>query len=181
MFRRLVSLLGIAAFVVVMAACSQSDPGVTAAVKTKFAADDTVKAYKIDVDTKDGVVTLAGTVDTAEAKSRAVEVARNTKGVVSVTDQLAVAAPPVAPPPVATSGVSEDLTDPAITAAVKTKLLADPFSPGIKIDVDTSMSVVKLTGSVRTSDEKARAEQIAKDTKGVSSVVNDLKIVPKKD
>jgi osmotically-inducible protein OsmY len=43
------------------------------------------------------------------------------------------------------------------------------------------MSVVKLTGSVRTSDEKARAEQIAKDTKGVSSVVNDLKIVPKKD
>jgi hyperosmotically inducible periplasmic protein len=180
MFRRLVSLLGIAAFVVVMAACSQSDPGVTAAVKTKFAADDTIKAYKIDVDTKDGVVTLAGTVDTAEAKSRAVEVARNTKGVVSVTDQLAVAPSPGAPP-VATSGVSEDLTDPAITAAVKTKLLADPFSPGIKIDVDTSRSVVKLTGSVRTSDEKARAEQIAKDTKGVSSVVNDLKIVPKKD
>jgi len=176
MFRRLVSLLGIAAVVIVMVACSQSDPGVTTAVKTKLAADDTVKAYKIDVDTKEGVVTLTGTVDTAEAKTRAVEVARNTKGVVSVTDQLAVA-----PPSVATSGVSEDLTDPAITASVKTKLLADPFSPGIKIDVDTAQSVVTLSGSVRTSDEKVRAEQIAKETKGVSSVVNDLKIVPKKD
>ena len=64
---------------------------------------------------------------------------------------------------------------------MKTKLLADPFSPGIKIDVDTAQSVVTLSGSVRTSDEKVRAEQIAKETKGVSSVVNDLKIVPKKN
>ena len=174
MVRRLVSLLGIAAFVFVMAACSQSDPGITTAVKTKLAADDTVKAYKIDVDTKEGVVTLAGTVDTAEAKTRAVEVARSTKGVVSVTDQLSVAAPAVA-----TSGVSETLTDPAITSAVKTKLLADPMSAGLKIDVDTSKSVVTLSGDVRTSEEKTRAEQIAKDTNGVTSVVNDLKISPK--
>jgi hyperosmotically inducible periplasmic protein len=176
MFRRIASLLGIAGFVFVMAACSQSDPGVTTAVKTKLAADDTVKAYKIDVDTKDGVVTLTGTVDTAAAKARAVEVARNTKGVVSVTDQLALA-----PPATSTSGVSEALTDPAITSAVKTKLLADPFSKGLKIDVDTSNSVVTLKGSVRTTEEKTRAEQIAKETTGVSSVVNELKIEPKKN
>src|SRR5688572_26743606 len=105
MFRRIAASFGIAAFVLVMAACSQSDPGVTTAVKTKLAADDTVKAYKIDVDTKEGVVTLTGTVDTAEAKTRAVEVARSTKGVVSVTDQLSVGAPAVA-----TSGVSDALT-----------------------------------------------------------------------
>ena len=36
---------------VMIVACSQSDPGVTTAVKAKFAADDTVKAYKINVDT----------------------------------------------------------------------------------------------------------------------------------
>jgi hyperosmotically inducible protein len=175
MLRRSGSLLGIVAFAVAMAACSHSDPGITAAVKVKLAADDTVKASKINVDTKDGIVTLAGTVDTAEAKTRAVEVARNTKGVVSVTDQLAVA-----PPPVATSGVSETLTDPAITAAIKATLIADPMSPGWKIDVDTSKSVVTLSGTVRTSDEKVRAEQIAKDTKGVASVVNNLTVVPKK-
>ena len=175
MFRRTGSLVGIAAFVLMMAGCSHSDPGITTAVKTKLAADDTVKAYKIDVDTKEGVVTLSGSVDTAEAKTKAVEVARNTKGVVSVTDQLTVA-----PPAVATSGVSEAVTDPAITASIKTTLLADPGSPGWKIDVDTSKSVVTLSGTVRTEDEKARAEQIAKDTKGVSSVVNNLTVVPKK-
>ena len=41
-------------------ACAETDPGITTAVKAKFAADDVVKAYKIDVDTKDHVVTLTG-------------------------------------------------------------------------------------------------------------------------
>ena len=99
MLRRVTSLVGMAALVGTMVACSQTDPGVTTAVKAKLAMDETVKAYKIDVDTKDGVVTLSGTVDTAEAKTRAVEVARTTKGVTSVQDQLAVG-----PPAVPTSG-----------------------------------------------------------------------------
>lgn len=178
MLRRAVSLFGIAAFVVSMAACSQSDPGITTAVKSKLAADDTVKAYKIDVDTKDAVVTLKGTVDTAEAKTRAVEVARSTNGVTDVVDQLNVS-----PPAVATSGAGdslEPLTDPAITTAVKSSLLVDPYSSGLKIDVDTKDAVVTLKGTVATEDEKARAENVARNTKGVSSVVNNLKVSPKK-
>src|SRR4030095_10434991 len=95
MLRRTTSLLGIAAFVLSMAACSMSDPGITTAVKTKLAADDTVKAYKIDVDTKNKIVTLTGTVDTAEAKTRAVAVARSTNGVSDVVDQLSVSPPSV--------------------------------------------------------------------------------------
>ena len=158
--------------------CSHSDPGITTAVKTKLAADDTVKAYKIDVDTKDGKVTLSGTVDTAEAKTRAVDVARATKGVTDVEDQLAVT--PAAPPPVATSGVTEPLTDAAITAGVKAALLADPLASGLKINVDTDKAVVTLKGNVSSNDEKARAEEVAKNANGVSSVVNKLKVSPKK-
>jgi len=90
MLRRATSLLGIAALVGTMVACSQTDPGVTTAVKAKLAADDTVKAYKIDVDTKDGVVTLSGTVDNAEMKSRAVQIAQGVQGVKSVNDNLSV-------------------------------------------------------------------------------------------
>ena len=40
-------------------ACSQTDAGITTAVKSKLAADDTVKAYKVDVDTQNKVVTLS--------------------------------------------------------------------------------------------------------------------------
>jgi hyperosmotically inducible protein len=158
-----------------MVACSHTDPGVTAAVKAKLAADDMVKAYKIDVDTTSGVVTLSGTVDTAEAKTRAVRVARTTTGVTDVQDQLSVA-----PPPVATSGVTAPLTDAAITTTVKTALLADPLSSGLKIDVDTANTVVTLAGTVSSDAEKARAEEVAKASPGVSSVVNDLKVSPKK-
>ena len=175
MLRRATSLLGLAALVGTMVACSQTDPGVTTAVKAKLAADDTVKAYKIDVDTKEGVVTLTGTVDTAEAKTRAVEVAQTTKGVSSVQDRLAVA-----PAAVATSGATEALTDGALTASVKTALLADPLSSGLKIDVDTANAVVTISGTVPTTAEKTRAEDVAKNVPGVSSVVNDLKVSPKK-
>jgi hyperosmotically inducible periplasmic protein len=176
MLRRVGSLLGIAVFALSMTACSKSDPGITTAVKTKLAADDTVKAYKIDVDTKDAIVTLTGSVDNPEAKTRAVELARATKGVTSVVDQLTVA-----PAAVATSGASEALTDPAITTAVKTSLLADPLSAGLKIDVDTNHAVVTLAGTVATPAEKTRAEEVAKHTTGVSSVVNNLKVEPKKN
>jgi osmotically-inducible protein OsmY len=59
-------------------------------VKSKLAADDTVKAYQIDVDTRGHVVTLSGEVDSPVAKERAVAVARQTDGVQSVIDNIRV-------------------------------------------------------------------------------------------
>jgi len=72
------------------AACAQTDAGITSAVKSKLAADDTVKAYQVDVDTSNHVVTLKGDVNTSVAKERAVAIARNTDGVRDVIDQLRV-------------------------------------------------------------------------------------------
>ena len=67
-------------------ACSQSDAGITTAVKAKLAADDTVKAYKVDVDTHNKIVTLSGDVDTSTQREHAVMIARNTKGVEAIAD-----------------------------------------------------------------------------------------------
>ena len=185
-------------------ACSQSDPGITTAVKSKFAADDTVKAYRIDVDTKDRVVTLSGEVDNAAAKARAVELARGVEGVREVVDNTAIVAG-VTPPggiddqAAATSGqVARDADkkvdeaqkkasdtaqsagdatkDAALTAAVKTKFLADTKISGLKIDVDTQNGVVTLSGTVPTAAERTRAVNTAKETDGVKSVVNHLKV-----
>ena len=82
--------MGVAALALATVSCSQSDPGITTAVKSKLAADDTVKAYRIDVDTKDRVVTLSGEVDTAGATARAVELARGTEGVRDVVDNTKI-------------------------------------------------------------------------------------------
>ena len=82
--------LASAAALVFTVACGQTDAGITTAVKSKLAADDTVKAYQVDVDTSNKVVTLSGDVETAAQKEHAVTIARNTDGVTDVIDQLRV-------------------------------------------------------------------------------------------
>ena len=53
--------------------------------------DDTVQSRDIHVDYANGIVTLTGTVTTGAERKRAVDLARETKGVRSVRDQLQVA------------------------------------------------------------------------------------------
>lgn len=67
-----------------------SDAAITAKVKTAFAADETVKAHNINVDTMRGVVTLHGTVSSMTEKNKAISIARNTSGVVDVKDDLKI-------------------------------------------------------------------------------------------
>lgn len=207
-----------AGLVAVAAACSASDPGVTTAVKSKLAADDTVKAYQIDVDTKGGVVTLSGAVETQAAKDRAIQLARETDGVSSVDDRLTVnpaltvdnqareAGADAASRAEGTAGTASDkagdaaekigdaakatgaaaaqavqdatpvVADAGITAAVKTRMLADPDVAGLRIDVDTKAKVVTLTGTVKSAAQITEAEKIARETPGVARVVNNLKV-----
>ena len=157
--------IGVAALAIWSVSCSQSDVGITTAVKSRLAADDEVKAYQIDVDTRDKIVTLTGTVDTARAKTRAVEIARLEKGVFQVTDNITVtpSAPPVP-------------TDASLTAAVKTKLGADTSLSGSRITVDTLDGVVTLSGEVRSQAEKDVAVRLARDTAGVREV-NDRLVI----
>ena len=115
MYQRFAILLSAGALAVTVA-CSQTDAGITSAVKTKMAADNTVKASEINVDTHNHVVTLNGTVGSNAEKERAVMIARNTKGVTSVVDNLTVG--PVA----ATSGsYSESAKETAQEAKEKTE------------------------------------------------------------
>jgi osmotically-inducible protein OsmY len=65
-----------------------TDGGLTAKIKSKMALDDTVRAAAIDVDTAGGVVTLSGTVRSDAERARAIQLARETEGVKSVTDRL---------------------------------------------------------------------------------------------
>ena len=75
---------------VMTVACAKTDAGISTNVKAKLAADDTVKAYQINVDTANGVVTLTGTVESPAAKEQAIVIARQTNGVRDVVDQITV-------------------------------------------------------------------------------------------
>jgi len=66
------------------------DAALTGKVKTALIADPDVKALKIDVDTKDKVVTLNGSADSQAHADKAVTIARGVEGVKSVENHLTV-------------------------------------------------------------------------------------------
>jgi hyperosmotically inducible periplasmic protein len=66
------------------------DATVSTRVKAVLSSDKQLGDSKIDVDTRNGVVTLSGAVASTQARDHALELARNVKGVNSVNDQLAV-------------------------------------------------------------------------------------------
>jgi hypothetical protein len=68
--------------------------------------------------------------------------------------------------------------DAATTSAVKTALGLNKELTGSDIHVETSNKNVTLTGQVPNSDGKRIAEEIARSTKGVASVVNNLQVAP---
>ena len=68
------------------------------------------------------------------------------------------------------------LDDATITASVKSKLVADKASNLTRIDVDTNNGIVSLNGTVATPEQRARAEQLAREATGVKQVMNNLQI-----
>jgi hyperosmotically inducible periplasmic protein len=66
------------------------DAALTTKVKTALMAEPGLRSLEINVDTRDNVVTLNGTVDTQEKKQRAMQIAQGVDGVKSVSDNLVV-------------------------------------------------------------------------------------------
>jgi len=71
--------------------------------------------------------------------------------------------------------------DSAITTAVKAEMIKDPVVSALAVDVTTNEGVVVLTGRVKSAQESAQAEKIARDTNGVKRVRNLLKVGPMGD
>ena len=69
-----------------------------------------------------------------------------------------------------------NVDDAAITATVKTKLVADKPTNLTRADVDTNRGTVYLTGSVDSVEQRARVEQLAWQASGVKAVVNNLQV-----
>ena len=62
----------------------------------------------------------------------------------------------------------------AMTAKIKSKMALDDAVDAARIDVDTNGSVVTLSGRVSNEAERQRAVRLARETEGVTSVVDRL-------
>jgi len=67
--------------------------------------------------------------------------------------------------------------DKTINAKVKTALYKDPIVKGTQVNVTTFRGEVQLSGFVENQAQKERAGEIARQTRGVVAVRNDL-VVP---
>jgi hyperosmotically inducible periplasmic protein len=66
--------------------------------------------------------------------------------------------------------------DGSVTAKIKAKMALDDAVTAGNIDVDTNGTVVTLSGRVGSEDERQRAVRLARETEGVTSVVDRLTI-----
>jgi hyperosmotically inducible periplasmic protein len=68
------------------------------------------------------------------------------------------------------------MTESALTAKIKSKMVLDDHVKARTINVDTSGSVVTLTGVVESEAERERAVRLARETDGVKRVIDKLEI-----
>ena len=72
--------------------------------------------------------------------------------------------------------LGDTVTDGALTAKIKSKMALDDHVKARAIDVDTAGGVATLSGVVASADERKRAVQLARDTEGITRVVDKLEI-----
>jgi hyperosmotically inducible protein len=122
--------------------------------------DDSIKTVS-----KDGAVTLTGTVADSSHKSMAENTVSSLPGVVSVNNQLEIK-----------GGQPAEHSDAWITTKVKTTLLFHRNVSGTGTSVYTKDGVVTLQGEASSMAQKELTTQYAQDIDNVKSVNNEMTI-----
>ena len=68
------------------------------------------------------------------------------------------------------------LTDGQITAKIKAKMALDDTVKALSVDVDTAGPVVTVSGTVDTGAQRERVLQLARETEGVTQVIDHLRV-----
>lgn len=104
----------------------------------------------------DQTIGTAGHVDTSKAQQVGAEVGAKTAH--------------------AANRAAEVLSEGALTAKIKSKMALDDTVRSRTIDVSTTDHVVTVSGTVRSQAEHDRAVQLARETDGVTRVIDHLNI-----
>lgn len=160
-----VALLATAAMVMVglPLQANDQDHKIEASAKSSYNFMTHLKDDKIKVDSKDGVVTLSGTVSRDYHKFLAQETVSGLAGVKSVNNQLVVVGDQPA-----------EHSDGWITMKVKTILAFHKHVSAADTDVNTQGGVVTLSGKADSQAQKQLTTEYAKDVEGVTEVRNNL-------
>lgn len=149
---------------------SVSDTALVTTIQSKLAEDKTLSDLNIRISSKDGVITLAGKVNTDEEADKLIQIAETTPGVTDVkTSELSV------------KQSKHTMSDTAITAKVKAKYLrekvfGDKDISLMGVNVETTNGIVYLSGTVDTQEEADNAIKFAKEVQNVKKVESKLEV-----
>ena len=157
------------------------DAWLTGKIETAFVLNGHLNPFAINTDVDGGVVHLTGMVESDIDRDLAEEIAKGVDGVIEVDSDLQIDAAGAQSAREGASGTRDFgswVDDATTTAAIKSKLLGNEHTMGLKIDVDTADDVVTLSGRVGSAEESQLAEEIAKNTGDVEAVRNNLVVDP---
>lgn len=142
---------------------------------TTFALNPYLRASDLAVSVQGGKATLTGKVAEDVSKDLAAQIALGVDGIQSVDNRIIVQTDYVPPPPAASNrSYGEVIDDATITSAIKSKLMWNRYTSGLAINVDSKRGKVTLTGNAESPVAKELAGRMAMNTRGVTSVKNQL-------
>lgn len=145
-----------------------SDTWITTKIKLRLMAEPGLSPMRVNVDTRNGIVTLFGTVGTEPTKRSAEAQAKQVQGVQRVENELQVV------PDVAADKVEEK--DEAIQAGVEKAISERDSLDDANVDVAVKNGVVRLTGTVNSQADRLTALSLARAARGAKSVIDDLEL-----
>ena len=146
---------------------SKTDDQIVSSAKNSYVFKNYLKNDDIKIQSKDGAVTLTGTVSEESHKTLARETVAGLSGVKKVDNRLEVKGAPLA----ATN------SDAWLITKVKTTLLFHSSVSASATEVNAKDGIVTLRGDAASQAEKDLTTEYAKDVDGVKDVKNEM-VVP---
>lgn len=145
------------------------DSDLQRAVLEELKWDARVKETDVGVETKQGVVTLTGTVESWTERLAAQEAAHRVKGVLDVANDIRVIPPG-----------SFERTDTDLARALRQALEWDVLVPHERIQSTVTQGVVTLEGKVTSWSQYDDAGRCVRNLAGIREVRNHLQVEPPK-
>ncbi|TBU92023.1 transporter [Stutzerimonas kirkiae] len=147
---------------------------------TAYSLSPYLHANDLTVSVANGKATLAGTVEEDVSKELAREIAMGVDGITEVDNTIVIQPDYVPAQASANSTFVNTIEDASITAAIKSKLLWSKNADGMSSKVETKAGRVTLSGTVASAADRDFAGRLAANTRGVSTVNNQLEVDAKK-
>lgn len=144
---------------------SETDDRIEASAKESYVFKTYLKNDNVNIESKDGAVTLTGTVSEESHKSLAKETVASLPKVRTVDDQLVVKGERPA-----------EHSDGWITMKVKTNLMFHHHVSSTGTDVNTTNGIVTLKGQADSEAQRDLTTEYAKDVDGVKEVKNEMTV-----